>query len=120
MVTGGLRLNTWFPDPNGSLCPRTEPYVFVSAGFENGDNTGLSTELLTDGKGEYIDLGASSEKLAPITIGSPIKVPEVNQDSVSELDNLKITVSDALDTSGITSQVSFGQLGQKSISSPGY
>lgn len=102
------------------MCPRTEPYVFVSAGFGIGDNSGLSTDLLTDGKSEYIDLGANSENLAPLTIASSVKVPEVNQDSVSELDNLKVTVSDSLDTSGITSQVSFGQLGQKSISSPGY
>ncbi|XP_026643088.1 uncharacterized protein LOC101980749 [Microtus ochrogaster] len=94
-------------------------FSYSLAGFGIGDNSGLSTDLLADDKSEYIDLGANSEKLAPLTIASSVKVPEVNQDSVSELDNLKVTVSDSLDTSGITSQLSTPVLNQDILSQEG-
>lgn len=86
-----------------------------SLGVVTGDKTGLSTELLADDNSEYIDLGANGEKLAPLMITSSVKVP----DSVSELDNLKITVSDSLDTSGITSQLSTPVLNQDILSQEG-
>lgn len=120
MVTAGSGLNTQFPGSNGSLCPRTQLYVSVSADVENGDGDGLDTELLNGNEGEYTHMEDDSEKLASMAVTSAIKISEVNQDSVDKLNQLEMAASDSLDTSGIASQVSSGQLGQKSISSPGH
>lgn len=119
MATASPAWNTYFSVPDGSLCPRPQPYVFVSAGLKSGSgDTGLDTGLLNDNGGEYINLGDASGKI-PVskTMSSPVKIPEINPDIVGELDQPEMKIPGDLDTSGIISQVSFGQLGQKSINS---
>lgn len=89
------------------MCPRTQPYVFVSAGIGNGGGNGLNTGLLRDGEGEPIQLADDSGKLlASVTFSPPVKVPEVNQDIMGKLDQQDMNILDSLDTTGITSQVS--------------
>ncbi|XP_027278511.1 uncharacterized protein LOC100759326 isoform X2 [Cricetulus griseus] len=85
--------------------------------IKNGNSDALNPELLSDGEGGYINLGDGSEKLAAMPVTSSIKVPEVKQDIMDELDQLKMNASDSLDTSDITSGVSSGQLGQR-LSTP--
>lgn len=81
----------------------------------------MDTGLLSGNKGEYTKLGDAIGKIpAPIPAASPVKVPEINTDIAGQLDQPEMNIPGDLDTSGITSQVSFRQLGQKSMNSPGH
>ncbi|XP_040600934.1 BPI fold-containing family B member 3 [Mesocricetus auratus] len=87
----------------------------------NGVGDALNTELLNDGEGKYINPGDGSEKLVPMTVTSSIKVSEVNQDIMDELDQLKMNMnaSDSLDISDITNQLSTPVLSQDILSQEG-
>ncbi|EGW00267.1 Long palate, lung and nasal epithelium carcinoma-associated protein 4 [Cricetulus griseus] len=80
--------------------------------IKNGNSDALNPELLSDGEGGYINFGDGSEKLAAMPVTSSIKVPEVKQDIMDELDQLKMNASDSLDTSDITSGLSTPVLSQ--------
>ncbi|KAL6087488.1 hypothetical protein STEG23_006494, partial [Scotinomys teguina] len=80
----------------------TPHFLLQEADVKNGDDDGLDTELL-DG-----NLEDDSEKLASVTVNSPVKTQEVNQDNV---DKPKMDASDFLDISGITNQDILSQEG---------
>ena len=105
LATASPTWNTYFSVPYGSICPRTHPDVFVLAGIQSeGGDTGLDAGLVYDNGGEFIDLGDGS---GTIPTSMTVTSPEISTMSLGELNQPEMNIPGGLDTSGITSQVSF-------------
>ncbi|XP_034352614.1 uncharacterized protein LOC117704548 isoform X2 [Arvicanthis niloticus] len=85
-----------------------------------GGDTGLDTGFLNDDKGEYINLGDDSGKIpAPMTVTSPVKIPEINPDIVGKIVQPEMNITGDLDTNGITSQLPTPVLSQDMLAQEG-